>query len=129
MSVVLSLLAAACSNKAIHFWDMHSGKELRRFRGHEGDELVLYLTFAPDGRSLASIGPDSTVRLWEVCTGRERCRFGGHSGMLTCLALGPTLFKLMTPQAVIALAGLAICAVGITGFLRFAELEERVTLA
>ena len=44
-----------------------SGKELRRFDGHEGD--VWGVAVSPDGRYLISGSHDQTVRLWNFKTG------------------------------------------------------------
>jgi uncharacterized protein with WD repeat len=54
---------------AIRMWDVATGKELRRFKGHDND--VECVAIAPDGKLLASVSSDSTVRLWTVATGKE----------------------------------------------------------
>jgi WD40 repeat protein len=42
----------------------------------EGEGLrVAGLAFAPDGRTLASVGGDGRLRLWELATGRQRAAF------------------------------------------------------
>src|SRR5262249_23134643 len=52
-------------------WDVASGKALypdTRARGHVGP--VLAVTFAPDGRAVATRGADATLRLWGRADGR-----------------------------------------------------------
>ncbi len=58
-------------------WDVETGKEVRRFRGHIG--AIYTLDFAPDGKRLLSGGRDKTIRLWEVKSGREIRKFEGHT--------------------------------------------------
>src|SRR5262245_12673089 len=57
----------------IRIWDLATGKEIRRLRGHEGETTAL--TFSPDGRTLASGGEDWLVRIWELASGQERAQF------------------------------------------------------
>jgi WD40 repeat protein len=67
------MLASLSSNDhAIHVWEAASGKERARFHGHNGAEIYSSLTslsFAADGRRLASGSRDSTILIWDV-TGR-----------------------------------------------------------
>jgi WD40 repeat protein len=47
----------------VRLWDVASGKEVRRFEGHE--DKVMCVAFSPDGRrALSAGGRDGTVRLW-----------------------------------------------------------------
>ncbi len=71
----------------IHFWDLTTGKELRRCEGHVG--TLGRIVFTPEGKGLVSTGVDGKVRLWDVTTGKEVRRFEGASGIHASLALSP----------------------------------------
>ena len=77
-AVVLSpdarLLALVIADHTIRLWDLDSGQECPRCRGHT--EGVLEVVFAPDGRRLAS-SDWATVRVWDTATSREVARFHG----------------------------------------------------
>ena len=72
----------------VRLWDMESGKELRRFAGHDG-QWVLHVAFSPDGRQALSSGADNAVRLWDVATGQEVSRFTGHTDRVECAVFSP----------------------------------------
>jgi WD40 repeat protein len=60
-------LIAGDASGLIVFWDVATGKELRRFRAHHGS--INTLAVSPDGKALAAAsGKD--IRLWDTDTGR-----------------------------------------------------------
>jgi RNA polymerase sigma factor (sigma-70 family) len=64
-----SRLIAWSEAEALVVADAATGKEIRRWPAHRGG--VAPLTFAPDGKMLASAGSDSRIRVWDVGTGME----------------------------------------------------------
>jgi WD40 repeat protein len=70
----------------IHLTDVGTGAEILR----PGDEPSAGLfAFAPDGKTLASPGPDSVVRLWDVATGQVVRAFEGQAEGARCLGFSP----------------------------------------
>ena len=63
------LLATAGYDRAIHLWDLASGKLLRSMTAHNG--AVYDLAFSPDGSVLASASGDGTCKIWQVATGER----------------------------------------------------------
>ena len=59
-------------------WDLKTGAELHRFKGHTFSPLTL--SFSPDGKVMASGSADNTIRLWNLATGSELRMLPGHSG-------------------------------------------------
>lgn len=53
----------------VHVWEVATGREVCRFEGQVGG--VWSTSFAPDGRTLASGGGDSTILIWDL-TGRMK---------------------------------------------------------
>jgi WD40 repeat protein len=49
----------------------------------------LSLSFAADGKTLATASGDGTVRVWEVASGQERARLTGHRGCVSAVAFSP----------------------------------------
>ena len=81
-------------NTAILF-DVASGKELRRFSGHNDD--VNAVAFSPDGKYVltgsgdmwSKINTDNSARLWDSSSGKEIKSFIGHSDKIFSVAFSP----------------------------------------
>jgi RNA polymerase sigma factor (sigma-70 family) len=75
--------------------DTATGKELHQLsmRAVEfGGELRVGFTdlaFAPEGKTLVTIGMDGVLRVWEVATGKEQRRFPGFAGGVWAMAFSP----------------------------------------
>jgi small GTP-binding protein len=65
------------------------GFKLRHaLRGHE--DVILSVTWSPDGRLLASTSVDKTIRVWDPSTGTHVCTLGGHFEGVNHAAWSPT---------------------------------------
>jgi WD40 repeat protein len=73
----------------VALWDLETGQELRRLRGHKGSGGITALAFSADGKRLASAGYDRTVRLWDAETGAAVHVCRGHTGRVGSLAFTP----------------------------------------
>jgi WD40 repeat protein len=84
-------LAGACDNGAIYLWETATGK-LRHTLGGQTEVLFTAVSYAPDGKTLASAGSvwvDDEVKLWDLTTGKERCTLPLRKRGLHGLAFSP----------------------------------------
>jgi WD40 repeat protein len=63
------MLFSASEDNTIHLWEAATGREIRRFIGHQGG--VTSIACSPDGKIVAFASLDKTIRLWEIATGKE----------------------------------------------------------
>jgi RNA polymerase sigma factor (sigma-70 family) len=82
-----TLLAWGGLDGVVRLCDAVTGKERRRFEGHEGH--VWCVAFSPDGQTLASGGADRSIRLWDTGTGKELRKFEGHANWVLGMAFAP----------------------------------------
>jgi WD40 repeat protein len=80
-------MASGGNDAALVLWDAATGKEIRRFRGHDG--YVKAVAISPNGKLLASGSFDRTLRLWDVTTGKEIRRLGNFHGLVNALVFLP----------------------------------------
>jgi WD40 repeat protein len=77
----------AWRENAVCLWDIKSVALKWKGEGHTSP--VSAVTFAANGRLLASGGADGEVRVWDVEDGRSLATFSGHSGKILGLAFAP----------------------------------------
>jgi WD40 repeat protein len=88
--------AADGAEDVLTFWDVQSGKELRRLRTPLAyrHDVGAAVAFSGDGRFMALGLQDTTVRLWDVAAARELRTLRGHErrsglGTIFCVAFAP----------------------------------------
>jgi WD40 repeat protein/serine/threonine protein kinase len=101
------------AQRLIRLWDLSSGEELRRFKGHGAG--MWQSVFSPDGKRILSASLDRTARLWETETGKELRRFRHPHGVAGVAFL---------PDGRYALSG----SFGDDGIVRLWDLESRKEL-
>jgi WD40 repeat protein len=72
---------------AVDLWEVGTGRKLHRLQGFSAG--IEGLSFAPDGKMLATASRDHTLRLWDVETGEELYRLGDGSRRLSRVAFAP----------------------------------------
>ena len=83
------------SNKGtIKIWDIESGKELRRLKGH--NDFVNCIAVTPDSKKLISGFNDGTIKIWDIESGKELRRLKGHNYRVTSLTVTPDGKKLIS---------------------------------
>jgi WD40 repeat protein len=91
-----SLLASGSWDATIKLWDVKTGVEKMTVKGH-GLERITFVTFCPDGTTLAGSGfqkgvEDITIgaiKLWDVKTGKEKLALKGSNFSHSSIAFSP----------------------------------------
>jgi WD40 repeat protein len=85
---------ASYVDKAIRIWDVYTGKEKKRFKGHKS--TVTTVAFSPDNRTLVSSSYDNTLRFWDVDTGKEKKTVAGYGALFRDVSLSADAQTLMS---------------------------------
>ena len=80
-------IATASTDKTLAVWNVATGKEMLRLKGHAGP--VFSVVFSPDGKRIVSGCWDKTVRLWNADTGVELLTLGKLPGPILTVAFSP----------------------------------------
>jgi WD40 repeat protein len=81
--------AVARGRHFVYFWDVASGKELRKIEANENYFHSAHLALSPDGKVLATGG--SPIRLWDPATARELHSLQGNGFYFTFSPNGKTI--------------------------------------
>lgn len=72
---------------SIRLWDAETAKPMPRPVGHEFP--VVSVSFAPDGKTVATASNESIFRLWEAASGAAQRTFKAEENYVRCLAFSP----------------------------------------
>lgn len=75
-------------------WNLQTGKELKRLRGHTS--AVLGLAFSGNGERLLTASADRGVTLWSTNTGSIQGGYRGHEDAVLAVAVSPDLQRVAT---------------------------------
>jgi hypothetical protein len=85
-------------DNALRLWELATGKE-RLTISCTAPRPFSHVTFAPDGRTLATARGDRATQLWDVGTGKELLRRTAPQAPISCLGFAPDARSLATGHA------------------------------
>ena len=68
-------------------WDVETRTNIATLQGHT--DAVRYVSFSPDGKTLASGSWDDTVKLWDVATHTNIATLQGHTRRVSSVSFSP----------------------------------------
>src|SRR5690349_7664356 len=80
-------------------WDIDTGQEIRRFKGH--DSSIADMVFTPNGQFIISSSESTkdNLILWDATSGEELYRFPNYTGWVNDLALTSDGSRLYTASS------------------------------
>jgi RNA polymerase sigma factor (sigma-70 family) len=69
-----SVVSAA--GKVVHVWELATGKERRRFEGHDSE---VFAVACSRGKRIAALCTDGTIHLWDAGTGQKMRSYFAHT--------------------------------------------------
>jgi WD40 repeat protein len=83
-----TLIATASRDRTAVIWNVATGREVRRLKGHS--DWVRVVQFSPDGSLVATASRDGSAMLWDTASGLRRASFrvSGRAGV-TSVACSP----------------------------------------
>jgi RNA polymerase sigma factor (sigma-70 family) len=83
----LASLTSGNTKSIVRLWDVAGGKAAYELAAEK--EYLCAVLFAPDGKTLVTVGHWEEARFWEVETGRERGRTKGGRSFAAAVAFSP----------------------------------------
>lgn len=71
-------------NNPIKVWSVADGKKLMSLNGHQNG--INAVSFAPDGKCIASASCDGYIKIWDVATKKMIKNIGGNKSMISSVA-------------------------------------------
>lgn len=92
------LLVAGLADGTLHVWDVTTGQELAQASGFDSSQQIPAdrIAVAPDGRTIAFAGENSTVRIWNLFDNGSPRVLSGHARPIRQVLFAPDGVRLLT---------------------------------
>jgi WD40 repeat protein len=87
-------IATVGSDHTVSIWKGDRGKPVSTIKGHE--DVILEVTFSPNGKTLVTASDDETARLWDTASGKQLHVFKGHTAGLNTAVFDARGARLLT---------------------------------